>query len=109
MQTPEFKKELIKAKNQKGKSASLSSAAASSTSKSRSSKRDRSDDTSSGNTNNLSKRSRQEKKPDNYPKAALSAYILFGNDQRGKITKQYPTLKITEVSKKIGEMWKNSA
>lgn len=94
MQTSEFQKELLKAKSSKKSSGSAS--------KSAPAKAKRGSDT--GKAPKKEKRAHHEKKPDNYPKAALSAYIMFGNDQRAKILKENPSLKITEVSKKIGDL-----
>ncbi|RNF22024.1 putative high mobility group protein [Trypanosoma conorhini] len=51
------------------------------------------------------KKSKKEKKPDDYPKAALSPYILFGNDQRDKIKAENPEMKNTEVLQKLGKLW----
>jgi len=36
----------------------------------------------------------------------LSAYFIYTNEQREQIRKDNPELKITEVSKRIGDMWK---
>lgn len=52
------------------------------------------------------KGSKKEKNPD-APKGAMTSYIYFSNDMRGKVKLEDPELKLTEVSKKIGEMWKN--
>jgi len=53
------------------------------------------------------KREREEKaaKKAAAPKKAMSAYFFFSNASRAKIREEFPQLKITEVSKKIGEMW----
>lgn len=99
MQTSEFQKELLKAKSNKKSSGNASKSAPAK------SKRGSGTD----KAQKKEKRARHEKKPDNYPKAALSAYIMFGNDQRAKILKENPSLKITEVSKKIGDLWKNAS
>lgn len=47
------------------------------------------------------------KKPEGYPKAALSAYIIFGNDNRDQIKAKNPDAKNTEILKALGEMWNN--
>lgn len=39
-------------------------------------------------------------------KRPLSSYMLFAKSVRGKVVEQNPTLKITEVASKIGELWK---
>lgn len=36
-----------------------------------------------------------------------NAYMLFVKDHRSSVTKQHPNLKVTEISKKLGEMWRN--
>ncbi|CCW59605.1 unnamed protein product [Phytomonas sp. EM1] len=50
-------------------------------------------------------KAKKEKKPDNYPKAALSAYIIFGNEQREKIKAENPGIAITEILKETGRRW----
>lgn len=45
------------------------------------------------------------KKPEGYPKGALSAYILFGNEYRDQIKAKTPDLKNTDILKALGEMW----
>lgn len=43
------------------------------------------------------------------PKRPVSSFILYGNDVRPELMKQVPEdqkISITEISKKIGEMWK---
>lgn len=45
------------------------------------------------------------KKPLGYPKAALGAYIIFGNDHREQIKAKNPALKNTDILKALGEMW----
>jgi hypothetical protein len=39
-------------------------------------------------------------------KGARSAYILFSSSIRPKIQSKYPNLKMTEITKKIGEEWR---
>lgn len=39
-------------------------------------------------------------------KKSPSAYILFGADKRKEVQKALGTNSVSEVSKKIGEMWK---
>lgn len=41
-----------------------------------------------------------------HPKRPLSGYILFCNSQRSKIRVDYPELKMTELSSKMGQLWK---
>lgn len=48
-------------------------------------------------------------KDENAPKRALTAYFFFANDKRPEIREQNPDMKITEISKVIGEMWKDTS
>lgn len=50
---------------------------------------------------------KKEAKPDNYPKAALSAYFLFANDKRDAIKTANPTFKIGDIGKEVGNLWKS--
>ena len=52
------------------------------------------------------KSSEKKIKDDNKPKAARSAYIYFCNDNRQKIRDENPEIKITEVTKILGQQWK---
>merc|ERR1719506_1954833 len=45
-------------------------------------------------------------KDPNAPKRNLSAYFFFMNDQRAKVVKANPDMKVTEVGKKLGELWR---
>jgi len=40
------------------------------------------------------------------PKRGLNAYMKFAQQQRSNVLSQDSALKITEVSKKLGEMWR---
>lgn len=40
------------------------------------------------------------------PKRGLNAYMKFAQQQRSNVLSQDSSLKITEVSKKLGEMWR---
>jgi len=40
-------------------------------------------------------------------KRPASAYMLFANDNRAKVVKENPGLKVTEVASKLGVLWKN--
>lgn len=50
------------------------------------------------------KKPKKEKDP-NAPKKPLGAYFLFQADMRPKVKADNPDLKVTEVAKKIGELW----
>lgn len=43
----------------------------------------------------------------NAPKKPLSAYFQWANDNRAKVSKKSKDLSVTELTKKLGEMWKN--
>jgi structure-specific recognition protein 1 len=51
------------------------------------------------------KKTKKEKDPD-APKRNKSAYMFFGNAKRADVKKKFPDLKMTDVSKKIAELWK---
>lgn len=40
------------------------------------------------------------------PKRPLSAYMLWLNDNREQIKRENPGIKVTEVAKKGGELWR---
>lgn len=40
------------------------------------------------------------------PKRPLSAYMLWLNEHREKIKKENPGIKVTEIAKKGGELWR---
>lgn len=48
----------------------------------------------------------RKKKDPNEPKRGKSAYIFFGMEMRPKIKEQNPGIAVTEVSVKLGELWK---
>jgi hypothetical protein len=37
----------------------------------------------------------------------LGAYFLFSGDMRAKVKADNPDMKVTEIAKHIGELWKN--
>merc|ERR1712146_74335 len=45
-------------------------------------------------------------KDKNAPKKPLSAYFMFLADNRESMKAEFPELKITELGKKVGELWK---
>ncbi|EDV35474.1 uncharacterized protein Dana_GF12460 [Drosophila ananassae] len=47
-----------------------------------------------------------KKKESDKPKRATTAFMLWLNDTREKIKKENPGIKVTEIAKKGGEMWK---
>lgn len=53
------------------------------------------------------KKEKKEKKPKDYPKAPLTAFLLFSQDQRDKLRKENPTWALSEVAKTLGKLWKD--
>lgn len=51
------------------------------------------------------KRVAKKKDPD-APKRNKSAYMFFCDDKRAEVKKEFPDLKMTDVSKKLAEKWK---
>ena len=45
-------------------------------------------------------------KDKNRPKKPMSAFMLYMNAIREDVKRKYPDLKVTEIAKKVGEMWK---
>uniref|UniRef100_V5GLI2 FACT complex subunit SSRP1 n=1 Tax=Anoplophora glabripennis TaxID=217634 RepID=V5GLI2_ANOGL len=52
------------------------------------------------------KRKEKKEKDDNKPKRATSAFMLWLNENREKIKKENDGIKVTEIAKKGGEMWR---
>jgi len=50
---------------------------------------------------------KKEKKDPDAPKAAVNSFILFCRDNREDIKNENPEMKATEITKKLGEMWKD--
>jgi len=43
----------------------------------------------------------KEKKP-----RKLNAFMLFAKEKRESVKKNHPTAKVTEIAKKLGELWR---
>mmetsp|Transcript_20431 Transcript_20431/g.30219 ORF Transcript_20431/g.30219 Transcript_20431/m.30219 type:complete len:644 (+) Transcript_20431:30-1961(+) len=56
-------------------------------------------------SSNPTKKKKQKKDP-NAPKGALSAFLYYSIQNRSKVLQEFPSLKLTEVSKVIGERWR---
>jgi hypothetical protein len=54
----------------------------------------------------LNKKKKPAKKDPNAPKKPLTAFILFSADKRAELKEEFPDIKFTEMSKKLGEAWK---
>lgn len=52
------------------------------------------------------KRKDKKEKDDNKPKRASTAFMLWLNATREQIKKDNPGIKVTEIAKKGGEMWR---
>ena len=48
----------------------------------------------------------KKRKDPKAPKKPLSGYIHFCNEIRSEITSKYPELKMTQMSQKLGQLWK---
>jgi len=51
-------------------------------------------------------RKRKRKKDPNAPKRGMSSFMFFAGDFRDQVRKEHPELKITDVGKELGKMWK---
>ena len=51
------------------------------------------------------KKQKKVKDP-NAPKRALSAYFFFMKDTRPKVVAKNPDMKVTEIGKELGAMWR---
>ena len=53
------------------------------------------------------KRKKSTKKKDpKKPKRAMSSFMFFANDKRKEVLQAEPSLKITDVGRKLGVLWK---
>eukprot|EP01156_Anaeramoeba_ignava_P021805 Anaeramoba_ignava/c19779_g2_i1.p1 GENE.c19779_g2_i1~~c19779_g2_i1.p1 ORF type:complete len:162 (+),score=75.13 c19779_g2_i1:65-550(+) len=59
------------------------------------------------NTENLEEEKRQKIEIPSPPKKPLNAYFLFAQDCRPRIKEQNPEIKGSEITKMIGQEWKN--
>ncbi|XP_022794362.1 high mobility group-T protein-like [Stylophora pistillata] len=50
--------------------------------------------------------SRKRKMDDSFPKAPLTAYLLFSNEKRQPMAEKYPDLNTRELLAKIGKKWR---
>ena len=57
----------------------------------------------------MDKRKRKLKnKAAGMPKRPMSAYLFFANDKRAGVTRKNKDAKMTDISKLLGEMWKDT-
>ena len=59
-------------------------------------------------TKKLKRKCKAKNKAAGMPKRPLSAYNFFGNDKRAGVTRKNKDAKMTDISKLLGEMWKNT-
>lgn len=48
----------------------------------------------------------KSKREDGQPKRATTAFMIFMNEKREEIKNDNPGIKVTEIGKKAGEMWR---
>jgi len=56
---------------------------------------------------NLGMTTGRRKKDPNEPKRALTAFIFFSNHMRPNIRSEFPDMKIPEIGKRLGFLWRN--
>lgn len=54
------------------------------------------------------KKENKKKSKESKPKKPLSAYMIFSNEKRVGLVEKFPELPVTEIAKKIGELWKKA-
>jgi len=59
-----------------------------------------------GDSDSDSGRKKRKKKDPNKPKRAMSSFMFFANQKRTEVRAAHPDLKITEIGKKLSELWK---
>jgi len=52
------------------------------------------------------KKRKKKKKDPNKPKRSMSSFMFFANEKRNQVREENPSLKITEIGKKLSELWK---
>lgn len=52
------------------------------------------------------RKNKKIKKDPNKPKRSMSSFMFFAKEKRQSIKEQYPDIKITEIGKKLSELWK---
>ncbi|PRP86617.1 structure specific recognition protein 1 [Planoprotostelium fungivorum] len=61
--------------------------------------------TQRGNTNAKTKKKKDPAKP----KRAMSSFMFFANEKRPEVREANPGMKITDVGKRLGELWKETS
>ncbi|CAJ1990557.1 TDP1 / high mobility group protein [Leishmania donovani] len=98
MTTPEIQRELAKIQKEKEDVSARRLKRERSPSSTKKSKKDKE-----------SARGKKEKKPDDYPKGALSPYIIFVNENREKLKAKHPDMKNTDLLSEMGNLWKKAS
>jgi len=52
------------------------------------------------------RKKKKKAKDPSKPKRAMSSFMYFANEQRQGVRDKFPDIKITEIGKKLSEMWK---
>eukprot|EP01117_Protostelium_nocturnum_P011167 TRINITY_DN4056_c0_g1_i1.p1 TRINITY_DN4056_c0_g1~~TRINITY_DN4056_c0_g1_i1.p1 ORF type:complete len:207 (+),score=87.30 TRINITY_DN4056_c0_g1_i1:111-731(+) len=63
-------------------------------------------DSSDDDSSKKKRKKNKEKKDPNRPKRAMSSFMFFANEKRAEVKAKYPDLKVTEIGKKLAELWK---
>lgn len=56
-------------------------------------------------TTKKAKKAKKAKKDPNAPKKPTTAYFFFMKDKRSEVSAEFPDLKTTEITAKLGSMW----
>jgi len=64
-------------------------------------------DASDSSSDSDEPKKKKKKKDPNAPKKPKNAFMFFANDKRESVKAKHPKFKTTEISTKLGEMWKS--
>ena len=59
-------------------------------------------------TKKVKRKRKLKNKAAGMPKRPMSAYLFFTDDKRAGVTRKNKDAKMTDISKLLGEMWKNT-
>ena len=59
-------------------------------------------------TKKLKRKRKAKNKAAGMPKRPTSAFLFFSNDKRAGVTRKNKDAKMTDISKLLGDMWKNT-
>jgi len=48
----------------------------------------------------------KKKKDPNKPKRGMSSFMFFANEKRPSVRAQFPQMAVTDIGRKLGELWK---